>query len=199
MIEEREKLRQIVGQAKTRISDKLGDIWWWFFVRGVLAVVLACVALFWPQKTIELLVNLLGVYLLIDGGWGAIGAFRSGGKGEVLVFAIVGLLVGAVLLFWTGVSVRIFLVLVGVWALIQGVGMFLSSRKNDTDPEASKLVGMAGGVLALVGLILVLWPNTAVVTVSWLLSAIAFAVGAVMIYVAIRLRRVARRVGQAKQ
>ena len=199
MPEEREKLRKVVTGAKDRVSDKLSDIWWWFLIRGVLALLLAVVALFWPQKTIAVFVNLLGAYLLIDGVLGAIGAFRSGGKGDVPVFAIAGLLVGAVLLFWTGVSVRIFLVLVGVWALIQGVGMFLSSRKKDTDPEAGKLVGMVGGVLALAGLILILWPNTGVVTVSWLLAAIAFVVGAVMIYVAIRLRRVARRVGQARQ
>jgi uncharacterized membrane protein HdeD (DUF308 family) len=199
MPEEQEKLRKVVSGARSRVSDKLSDIWWWFLIRGVLALLLAVVALFWPQKTIAVFVNLLGAYLLIDGVLGAIGAFRSGGKGGVPIFAIAGLLVGAVLLFWTGVSVRIFLVLVGVWALIQGVGMFLSSRKEDTDPEAGNLVGLVGGVLALAGLILILWPNTGVVTVSWLLSTIAFVVGAVMIYVAFRLRRVARRVGQAKQ
>ncbi len=199
MTEEQEKLRQVVSGAKARVSDKLSDIWWWFLIRGVLLLALAVAAVFWPQKTIAVFVNLLGGYLLIDGVLGAVGAFRSGGKGDVPVFAIAGLLVGVVLLFWTGVSIRIFLVLVGIWALIQGVGMFLSSRKKGTDPEAGNLVGKAGGVLALAGLILALWPATGVVTVSWLLSAIAFGVGAVMVYVAIRLKRVARRVGQVKQ
>ena len=60
MPEEREKLRQYVTGAKHRVSDKLGDIGWWFMIRGVLALCLAVIALFWPQKTISILVNLLG-------------------------------------------------------------------------------------------------------------------------------------------
>lgn len=188
-----EKLPPGVSEAKSRVSGKLGEIWWWFLIRGVLALVLAAVAFFWPEKTVALFVKLLGGYLLIDGSLGAIGAFRSEGKGSVPVFAVAGLLVGAVLLFWTGVSVRVFLVLVGVWALVQGVGMFFSSRNKDVDPEAGKLVGIVGGVLATAGIILILWPNTGVVAVSWLLSAVAFVIGGFMVFVAIRLRRVARR------
>jgi len=197
MSEEKEKLQRVVSGAKSRASDRLGDIWWWMLVRGVLALGLAVFALFWPQQTVGLLVKLLGGYLLIDGLLGAVGAFRSGGKSSVPMIAIIGLVVGAVLLFWTGLSMRLFLILVGAWALIQGVGMFLSSRSKESDPEARNLVGIVGGVIALAGLILVIWPNTAVVTVSWLLAGVALVIGGVMIYVAMRLRRVARRIGDS--
>jgi uncharacterized membrane protein HdeD (DUF308 family) len=193
--EDRERLQQVVTGAKHRVSDKLADIWWWFMIRGVLALCLAVVALFWPEKTIGILIKLLGAYLLLDGLLGAVGAFRSGGKGGVSMIAIVGVVVGAILLLWTGVSVRLFLTLVGGWALIQGIGMFLSSRSKDSDQEARTLVGTVGAVLALAGLILIVWPSSGVVTVSWLLSAIALVVGAVMVYVSIRLRRVSHRIG----
>ena len=197
MSDEKERMQKIVSGAKRRVSDKLGDLWWWFLIRGVLALGLAVLAFFWPQQTVRLLVNLLGGYLLLDGLLGAVSAFRSGGKGGAPMVAIAGLVVGAVLLFWTGLSMRVFLVLVGAWALIQGVGMFLSSRNKESDPESRNLVGIAGGALALAGLILLIWPNTGVVTVSWLIASIALLLGCLLIFVATRLHRIAKRMRPA--
>ena len=57
MPEEREKLHQVVAGAKYRVSDKLEDSWWWFMMRGVLALSLALLALFWPQTTVGILVK----------------------------------------------------------------------------------------------------------------------------------------------
>ncbi len=197
MNEEREKLRQVVSGAKQRVSDKMSALWWWFMTRGVVALGLAAFALFWPQQTVELLVSLLGAYLLCDGLLGIVGAFRSGDKGGAPMVSIVGLLVGAVLLFWTGLSVRLFLILVGAWALLQGVGMFLSSRHKDADPESRHLVGMVGGALAAVGLVLVAWPNTGLVTVSWLIAIIALLLGCLLIFVGTKLKRISNRINIA--
>lgn len=193
MPEKREKFQQVVGGAKQRVNDKLGDIWWWFLLRGVLALGLAIAALFWPQQTIGLLVNLLGAYLLFDGVVGVVGAVRVGIKNGFPVFAIASLVIGAILLFWTGMSVRVFLVLVGAWALLQGVGMFLSSRSSDSSEESRQLCKIIGAVLAIAGLILIVWPGTGVVTISWLIAAVAAVLGCALIYVAMRLRRIERR------
>lgn len=189
-----EKLRTAVSGVKHRASDKLSDLWWWLMVRGFLAIGLALFAMFWPQQTVRILVNLLGAYLLFDGLLGAVGAFRSGERRGAPLVAIVGLVVGVLLLFWTGLSVRLFLILVGAWALIQGVGVFLSSRHKESDPDSRNLVGIAGGALAVAGLILVVWPNTGVVTVSWLLAIVALLLGCLLIFVATRLRRISKRI-----
>ena len=67
MPEEREKIRQVVTGAKQRVSNKLNDVWWWFMIRGLMAVGFAIAALGWPNMTVGIMVNLLGVYLLLDG------------------------------------------------------------------------------------------------------------------------------------
>jgi uncharacterized membrane protein HdeD (DUF308 family) len=198
MSEEREKIRQVVTGAKQRVSNKLDDVWWWFMVRGVLAIGLALVALFWPQMTTGILVNLLGAYLLFDGVVGAIGAIRSGGQRGFPVFAIASIAVGAILLFWTGLSIRVFLTLVGIWAVLQGAGLFLSNRGSDSDAETRQLFGIVGAVLAVIGLILIVWPSTGVVAISWLIAIVAAVIGCALIYVAIRLRRVATRLDAAR-
>jgi uncharacterized membrane protein HdeD (DUF308 family) len=198
MPDEREKLQQVVTAAKQRVSNKLDDIWWWFMIRGIMALCLAVVALFWPDKTIGILVNLLGAYLLFDGVVGAIGAVRSDGKSGFPVFAIVSIVVGAILIFWTGISVRLFLTLMGVWALLQGSGMFLSNRSSDSDAESRRLFGTVGAVLAVIGLILIVWPSTGVVAISWLIAVVALVIGCVLIFVATRLRRITDRLSTVR-
>ena len=198
MPDEREKLQQVVTAAKQRVSNKLDDIWWWFMIRGIMALCLAVVALFWPDKTIGILVNLLGAYLLFDGVVGAIGAVRSGGKSGFPVFAMVSIVVGAILIFWTGISVRLFLTLMGVWALLQGSGMFLSNRSSDSDAESRRLFGTVGAVLAVIGLILIVWPSTGVVAISWLIAVVALVIGCVLIFVATRLRRITDRLSTVR-
>ncbi|WP_010581708.1 HdeD family acid-resistance protein [Schlesneria paludicola] len=196
IVEHREKLRQVAYVARERVGERLNDVWWWFLIRGVLAVGLAVVALFWPQKTISVLVNILGAYFLFDGLLGVIGAFRSGGRNGFPLFSIVSLMVGAILLFWTTLSVRVFLTLVGAWALLQGIGLFLSNRSQGEDAESSRLFAILGAVLVLIGLILVIWPSTGVVAISWLIAVVALILGGVLLFVAERLRRLSRRIDQ---
>jgi uncharacterized membrane protein HdeD (DUF308 family) len=198
MSEQQEKVRQVVTRAKQRAGEKVQDLWWWLIVRGVLALGLAVVALFWPEQTVRLLVNLLGGYLLLDGLLGIVGAYRSADKGSAPLAAIIGLLIGAVLLFWTGLSLRIFLILVGAWASIQGVGLFIASRSPESDPEARRLVGVLGGALALAGVVLIAWPQSGVVTVSWLIALVALVLGSLLLWVGSRLRRIAGRLQHAE-
>ena len=193
--EERVSLQQVVTGAKERVRSKLDDIWWWFLVRGVLAIGFACFAIFWPEKTLGILVKLLGGYMFFDGVVGAIGAVRSGGQRRLPVFSIVSIVVGSILLFWTGLSVRLFLSLVGAWAFLQGVGLYWSNRIPDSDAETRQMFGSVGAVIAAIGLILVVWPSTGVVAISWLMAAVGLVIGCVMIFIAIWLRRCSERFG----
>lgn len=189
-----ERAAQVAAGVKQRIDSKLGDTWWAIMLRGLFALVLAVCAVFWPQKTMGILIKLLGAYFLVDGLAGGIGAYRSGDKGSSLMQVIVSLTIGLVLLLWTGVSAKLFLIMVGVWLLIQGVGMFLSSRKLDPSDAERGLMGLIGGVMALIGIVFVFWTDTGVVAVSWLLALGALVIGTLLIYLATRLKRLETRI-----
>ena len=194
MSSEEKKLRHVAAGVQDRVGSKLGDIWWAFMLRGLLALGLAACALFWPEKTMGLMVKLLGAYFIIDGLAGAIGAFRAESKGSHVMQAVVSLAVGLVLLFWTGVSAKLFLIVVGIWALLQGAGMYLSSRKLEPKEEERGLMGIIGVVMAVIGLVLIFWPNTGIVAISWLLALGLLVVGGLLVYLATRLRRVRKRI-----
>jgi uncharacterized membrane protein HdeD (DUF308 family) len=48
--------------------------------------------------------------------------------------------------------------------------------------------------LAGVGVVLIVWPGAGAVTISWLVAALAFLIGAILIFLGLRLRRAKLRV-----
>ena len=188
------KIAKVAAKARDRAHKTVSHLWWWLLLRGIALIVLAICALVWPQKTLGLLVKILGVYLMIDGFWATVTYALAKQKDHGLLASAAGLLVGAVLLFWTGVGARVFMTIVGIWALLQGLGLYFSVRKEaDVDPESRQWVKYVAIALAIAGLILIVWPSSGLVTVAWLLSAVAFLLGAAMVFVSSKLRGVANR------
>jgi uncharacterized membrane protein HdeD (DUF308 family) len=51
-----------------------------------------------------------------------------------------------------------------------------------------------GGAVAVVGLVLLIWPGTGVVAISWIIALAALMLAALMIFLALRLKRLKKRV-----
>ncbi|MDA9858449.1 DUF308 domain-containing protein [Rubripirellula sp.] len=196
MSDKQQRAAERGAAAKQRVNSKLGEIWWAILLRGLLALALALCAFVWPEKTVGMMVKLLGGYLLIDGVIGAIGAYRSGEKSSHLFQAIASLAIGLILLLWSGVSAKLFLVLVGVWLALQGAGLFWAAFKTNDEDGARGLTLSIGGVMTVIGLTFVFWPKTGVVTISWLIGIGALLIGGLLVFLATRVKRLQTRVGE---
>lgn len=190
-----ERLRAAAAGVRSRAGQKLGDLRWWLLVRSGLAAALGVAALFWPGASLGALVGLVGLYCLLD-GLGAVAAAVRGADAETAwPAAVAGLVAGGVLLFWPGLTVRIFLVAFGAWALFTGGSHVVAARrKASAEREATSAFGW---VLAGLGGVLVLWPGTGVVTIAWVIALVAFAIAAVLFFVARRLGRLEERLADA--
>jgi uncharacterized membrane protein HdeD (DUF308 family) len=166
----------------------LGDVWWFLLIRGLLAVAVGVAALFWPKATLVLLIRLIGLYVLFDGIVSLFSVYRTRELGSNLTSGLISVVIGVILLFWPDVTGRLLLVIVGIWALIQGVVLFLAGRQTEAnDPERSLKMTIGVGT-AIVGLILFIWPGTGAVAISWAIGIAALLIGALLIYLALRLR-----------
>jgi uncharacterized membrane protein HdeD (DUF308 family) len=191
---DKEPLQAAAAGAKARVSDKLGDVCWSLLVRGLLAVALGIAAIFWPKATLELLVRLVGLYVLFDGIVSLLGAIRARELSAYLVPGLISVAVGGILLFWPDVTGRLLLIIVGIWALFQGVTLFWAGWQTDaTDPERGLIMSI-GAVAAIAGVILVVWPGTGLVAISWVIGIVALLVGALLLYLAQRVRQAAKRI-----
>ena len=189
-----EQLRAAAAGLQNRVSEKVSGIWWAFLLRGLLALGLGVSALIWPSLTLALLIRLIGIYAVLDGAAGIVSSIRHRELQSYLVLSLASLAVGAILIFWPGVTVKGLLIILGFWAVLQGANLFLAGRSAEIDDPNRALLTTTGTVLAVIGLVLIIWPGVGVITISWLVAALAFLIGALLVFLALRLRRVKRRV-----
>jgi uncharacterized membrane protein HdeD (DUF308 family) len=194
MPEHNERVQAAAAGLKNRVDGKMSHLWWAFMLRGVLALGLGVGALIWPGLTLGLLIQLIGLYALLDGATGLFGGLRNRNLQPYFLSALVSLLVGAVLLFWPGLTVKTLLIILGIWALLHGVNLLLTGRSTAQDDPNRGLLMTIGSIQAVIGVILIIWPGVGVVTLSWLVAALAFVVGAMLVFLATRMRRVKQHV-----
>ena len=172
-------------EAREAVSVKLGSLWWTFLLRGLFAAGLGIAALFWPTGSISLLLQLVGVILILDGGLTLLGFGRRGAAGGVGIGAI---MIGLVLLVWPEGTARLAFFLLGAFALLTGIGSLLTWRQMpDWDPER-ETARNAGFVALLVALVLIFWPGSGLVALGWAIAIVALAVAVVMFFLASRFK-----------
>jgi len=189
-----------MSASGTRIGEytgrRRGKVWWSFLLRGLIAGALGLCALIWPSASLSILLRLVGLYLLADGVLGLIAAYRSSDRTPYFIQAAISLIIGAILLFWPGATVKTLFVIFGIWVLLSGIMQIVESRQLHPDEPDRGLMTGIGVVAAIVGLVLILWPGTGVVAIAWVIAAAAFVIAALLIFLALRLRRHSGRVEQ---
>ena len=188
------QIRATSIQMRTQLSDRIGDVWWFLLARGLLALALGIAALFWPKATLVLLIRLIALYALADGIIGLVSAFRARDLGPNLVPGLVSIAVGVILLFWPDLTASLLLMILGLWALLQGGMLLLAGVQTDADDPDRAPALAVGAVAAAVGLTLVIWPGTGAITISWVIGIAALLIGGSLVYLALRLRRIDKRV-----
>ncbi len=165
------------------------NLWWYLILRGVFALALGAFALFWPSLSISVLVTVVGFFCIIDGGIGLAFSLRNSELREYLAVALITLIIGAVLVIWSTAAVKFILVLFGAWLVFVGGGQIISGRRlAEGDPNRGLLM-ILGSVAAVVGLVLIVWPGSGIVVVSWGIAAAAIVQGVQSIYLATRLSK----------
>ena len=189
MTDHEEQWRKAVSRTQVRMSDRLGGLWLGFLLRGLLALALGIGALFWPGATVELLVRLVGIFAILNGSASLFSAYQARMPGSFWIPGWLSLGMGAVLLLWPGVTVHLLFLILGIWATFQGSSLWLMARQAPVDdPDRGLLSGM-GVAAVLVGLVLIFWPGTGAVAISWVIAALALLVGFMLVYMALHLHR----------
>ncbi len=171
-----------------------GRIWWVFMLRGVLAAALGISALIWPTLTLEILVLFVGAYLIADGVMGLVVSFRRPGASSGLLQPVVSTVVGLVLVFWPSQSARTLFMVLGAGALFIGISYLVTARRTGVGEMDRRLMTTVGIVAAVLGVILLVWPGAAVVTVSWIIAAAALVIAVGFIFLGVRFKRLKARI-----
>src|SRR5947209_5132844 len=176
-----------------RMAVILARNWWALFLRGLFAVLFGILAFSWPGLTLAVLVLLFGAYALVDGIFAVIAALKApqGSKRwwVLLVEGIVGVIVGALTLFWPGLTALALLYFIAAWAIITGVLEIVAAIRLRNVIRNEWLLVLGGAVSILFGLLLVIMPVAGALAVVWMIGVYACLFGALLVALSFRLRK----------
>lgn len=173
------------------MSALLARNWWAIALRGVFAILFGLAALFLPLATIQALVLLFAAYMLMDGTFAIVAGIRAAARHErwgwLILEGVLDLVTGVVALFLPGLTVLVFVLLLGVWAVLSGIAMAVAAFRLHGTHGRWWLV--LAGVLSVVwGVLLYLSPGAGALVLTWWLGGYASIFGILMLVLAFRLR-----------
>src|SRR5689334_9357514 len=144
--------------------------WWAFAVRGLLAIAFGLIALLLPGVTMLSLVLLFAFYAFADGIFAIVSAVRAGRAHErwglLVLEGVVNLLAALTALMWPGLTVLVFVTLLGLWALVSGGFLLAASFKVEHDHGRWWM--LLGALASIVyGGVLLLAPLIGALVLTW--------------------------------
>ncbi len=165
--------------------------WWLVALRGVSALVLAVLILFWPSRTLLALMFLFGAYTLIDGLLTLGSALRGGNQSRrrwsLLFEGVMDVIAGILTFVIPGISAQFIVVLLALWAITTGVAAIRSAVLLRHEIVGEWFLALGGCISVLFGLLLLVVGGSPGIVVV-LLSGYAGIFGVVLLALAVRLK-----------
>ncbi len=131
--------------------------WTPFLIRGLIAIAVGIILLFWPGSTIRVLAILIGILALVDGlietVYAVVLLFKTEKMGLLLVRGLIGILIGLLLIFRTRLSLAVVIVFIAIWAILAGVAQLIVAF--DMPAKSGRgLLGFSGLISVALGILL---------------------------------------------
>jgi uncharacterized membrane protein HdeD (DUF308 family) len=168
----------------------LAHNWWTLVLRGLAAIIFGILAYLWPGITFTVLVLFFGAYVLWDGIFALIGAFRTQAarRWPLILEGLVGIIAGLLTFLWPGAATFALLVIIGAWAVVTGIFEIIAAIRLREEIEGEWLLLIGGLLSVLFGIALVIWPTAGLVAVTWVIGAYSILFGILLMVLGFRLR-----------
>ena len=177
------------------VKESLASIWWMPLVRGILLVLFGIIMIVNPGSTLLSLIWLLGIYWVVDGIFDIVEGIRGHtekSRGWMIVGGILSVLAGVLIIgnpTFAGLFGATFLsTLIGFATAANGFILIFKGR----DGEWSWWGLLLGILYVIFGVIIFANPLMTIGTLVWLFGFWAIVSGVLAIFLAFRLRKVAK-------
>ncbi len=173
--------------------DVLSRNWWVLLIRGIAAIIFGIGILFlWsPGLVLQTMTIVFGAYAIVDGVFAIIGGIQHRSHPRwwaVVLEGIISVLAGIGAFLFPGLAVISLLYIIAFWAVATGVMQIISALqlRKEIDNEWMLIIG--GIVSIIFGVLLVVFPESSIVTLLWLFAVLSIAFGVMMAILAFRVR-----------
>ena len=192
------------GPAQTVVGQVAGELWGWMLLRGLLALALGAVAIYYPSSTIFAFTLLFAAFAFADGVVSLIAGLRGGivgeSRGGLFFRGILGILVGVLFIAMPALAATTYayltVALLAGWSVIAGLLEIYAAIRLRKVIEGEWLLGLSGVISVALGcgIVALVMPNRAatILSAAWIIAIYAFAAGVVLLMHAFRLKSLAR-------
>ena len=186
-------------QAHTMMQD-LADHWGLVAAMGVASVLLGLLAMFYPGATVVTIGIFFAAWLFVSGAYEVVTSFtRDGDTGSRVLHALIGVLaviVGFALLRTPFQSVEVFIFVLGIFWLIQGIMTFVAAFAV----KQGRNWRLFSGILGIVaGIIILVYPITSAVTLAFIGGFWLVILGVTQVIAGFQLRRARSAIWEGSQ
>lgn len=165
----------------------MAEHWWVVLLRGVLAIAFGVLAYTWPGLTVVILVAIWGAYALVDGIVGVVAGIR-GKWGSLVVIGLIGIAAGIVAFLWPGLTAITLLWVLAFWAIVAGVLQISAAIRLRKDVQGEWLWVLSGILTIGLGVLFFLYPGAGILSVTWLVAALAIVWGILLVMLSFKLK-----------
>jgi uncharacterized membrane protein HdeD (DUF308 family) len=177
--------------------------WWAIALRGLVAMLFGIAIFIWPGVTLSVLAPLFGAYAVINGIFAMIEASRRDVSQErwlpLLFEGAISIVVGVMTFAWAGLTAMALLFLIAFWAIMTGVFEIITAMRLRHEIRGEWMMILIAILSMAFGLLLLAFPAPGMFSVILLIRAFIFAIGALMIALAFKLRSLRRPGGERPQ
>jgi uncharacterized membrane protein HdeD (DUF308 family) len=169
--------------------------WIWLLAAGVAAVAIGVIVLAWPDRTLRVVGILFGIYLLVFGVVEIFVAFAPERRTSARVLSVLAgalsIILGLLCFRGTLESILLLALWIGFGWMITGISRAVAAASAPYEPDRGWQI--TGGVLiAIAGIIVVVWPLGSIVTLAVLVGVWLVVIGVWQVIEAFVVRHRAR-------
>jgi len=190
----------LIKKEKMKMITTLAQNWWTFTVRGVLALLFGFLAFVVPGATLTALIYVFGFYAILNGVFALYAAWNLRSYDRWWVFLLEGLLgiaAGVLAFVYPGVTAVAFLAVIAAWAILVGILQIVAAIRLRQEIQNEWSLGLGGLASLIFGVLLVVWPRSGLLAISWIIGLYAFVFGIMLLILGSRLRSLNKSIHQA--
>lgn len=188
------------GADPEELLARLGGSWTWLLGSAVATLVPGILVLAWPKGTLHVLAVVIGLYLLVTGGFRFVGVFalEHGERVPGLLLAVLYVLAGVLCLDHPVQTIAALSLIVGIVWLVTGMLTAYAALAAKTLPHRGVLFG-AGALGVVAGVVVLALPTESAVALTRLLGLWLLLLGLVEVAVAFAWRAALRKPGAGQR
>lgn len=165
---------EIIKKPAEKISNNLKQSAWMAIFESLATAILGIFLIAWPDVVIKVIAYVVGIFLIIKGGFQVINYFVVKGQNDFfnngLLFGIISVLIGIVALVMGEEIANVFRIVIGIWMIYEAlVRMNTAIKLHAAKIDAWKYVVLLALCMLVVGIFVVFYSGAVVTLIGWMM------------------------------